>query len=181
MNPDSFQDLRSKGTWTDFEFGWEWKIAKGGNSGVKYLVQRTDKWNSRTGQGYHARARGFEYQLVDDATNPDAKKDPSHVSAALYSYIVPRERVMKPAGEWNESRIVVRGQHVEHWLNGVRVVEFDSHSPDLLNKIRAKNRNDAAELESMKSRETPVVLQHHDSEVWFRCLRIRAPGAGNQK
>lgn len=181
LNADSFQDLRSKGTWSDFEFAWEWKIAVGGNSGVKYLVQRVDKWASRTGAGYHARARGFEYQLVDDAANEDARKDPSHVTGALYSYLVPTAPVLKPAGEFNESRIVVRGDHVEHWLNGVRVVEFEAHSPALIEKIRSKNRNDAAQLESMKTRETPVVLQHHDSEVWFRCLRIRDLSRGNQK
>ncbi len=159
--------------WKDFEFAWEWKIAAGGNSGVKYLVQRVDKWNSRTGEGYHARARGFEYQLVDDATNEDARKDASHVTAALYGYLVPKERVLRAAGEFNESRVVVRGRHVEHWLNGRLVVEFDVDSSTLLDTIRAKSRTDAKELQTLQSHETPVVLQHHNSEVWFRCLRIR--------
>ena len=99
--------------------------------------------------------------MVDDATNEDARKDASHVTAALYGYIVPKERVLRPAGEFNESRLVVRGNHVEHWLNGHRVVEFDVDSPTLLDTIRAKSRTDAKELESLRSHETPVVLQHH--------------------
>jgi hypothetical protein len=97
------------------------------------------------------------------------------VTAALYGYLIPsRDRPLHAAGEWNESRIVVRGNHVEHWLNGRKVVEFEANSPSLLETVRAKNRNDAKELESLKSHETPVVLQHHNSEVWFRCLRVRS-------
>lgn len=152
-NPDGFQDIRTVATFRSFELEFAWRISAGGNSGVKYLIHKVDKWQSKTGKGYQARARGFEYQLVDDATNDDAKKDPRHRAGALYSRVAPSQAAARPAGEFNQSRLVVRGRHIEQWLNGVKVVELEAEEREL--------------------RESPISLQNHASEVWFRNLRIR--------
>ena len=100
----------------------------------------------------HARARGREYQIVDDALNADARLDPKNTAGALYGKVAPAKAAARPAGEWNEGRIVVRGEHLEHWLNGVKVVDADLAGAE---------------------KAGPVSLQNHDSEVWFRDLRIR--------
>ena len=94
-----------------------------GNSGVKYLVQKVDEWVNK--EGRQARARGLEYQLADDR-NADAASDASRVAGSLYSVIAPVPKVAPKIGEFNHSRLVVQGGVVEHWLNGTRVVRYET-------------------------------------------------------
>lgn len=145
-----FQDIRTQRTFRDFELEFEWKIEPGGNSGVKYLIDKVDVWKPKTGAGMNARGRGPEYQLIDDDVNADSKGNPAKQTASLYGKIAPAQRSSRPAGEFNQSRIVVRAGHVEHWLNGIKELEYDK-----------------------ESKESPIVLQNHHSHVWFRNLRIR--------
>jgi len=175
VHPDSFQDIRTEGEWKSFEMTLEWKIAPKGNSGIKYLIPKVDKWKSRTGgDGFHARARGFEYQLADDAGNDDAKSTELNSTASLYGFLAPpKNKPVKPAGEWNETRLMVRDDHVEHWLNGMRTVEYELGGSVLAETPRAKTRPDAKELLAAAKRVGPISLQHHDSEVWFRCVKLR--------
>src|SRR3954469_23841045 len=120
VRTDGFQDIGTKDVFRWFELQFEWKLLKDGNSGVKYLIQKVDEWTNAAGR--QARARGFEYQLADDA-NPAAVSDPRRGAGSLYSQLAPSPRVAPRIGEYNRSRIVVRGKRVEHWLNGVKVVE----------------------------------------------------------
>ena len=140
-----FQDLRTRGEYREFEFEFEWRIEAGGNSGVKYLINRTNRWAAKDG-GFHARGRGAEYQLIDDA----AEANPAKQCGALYGRIAPRVKAARAVGVWNGSRIVVAGGRVEHWLNGERVVEYQA-----------------------EAKAGPIVLQHHNSNAWFRGLRVR--------
>ncbi len=144
-----FQDLRTADTFLNFEFEFEWKIEPGANSGVKYLIEKVDEWKPKQGPGYNARGRGPEYQIIDDDHNDDSRGNPSKQTASLYGVAAPTARVAKPAGEFNLSRIVVDHGRVEHWLNGVKVLEYQR-----------------------PVRESPIVLQNHHSTVWFRNLRI---------
>jgi hypothetical protein len=141
-----FQDIRTERTFREFELEFEWKIAPGGNSGVKYFIEKVDKWKAPKGEGMNVRGRGSEYQLFDGEAKPDQR------AGALYGKIAPSKKAERPAGEWNQSRIVVTNGHVEHWLNGELVVRYD-HA----------------------AMETPIVLQNHHSAAWFRNLRIREP------
>jgi hypothetical protein len=150
VRTDGFQDIRTTATFDSFDLRFDWKMLKDGNSGVKYFIQKVDEWTNATGR--QARARGFEYQLADDA-NADAASDPRRVAGSLYSRIAPSPRIPPKIGEFNHSRIVVRGAHVEHWLNGVKVVDFEA-APD---EVKA----------------SPISLQNHSSETWFRNLKIR--------
>lgn len=153
-------DLVTRETFTDFELRWEWRVARGGNSGVKYFIDEK-----------RGAPIGHEYQLIDDAAHPDAAHGPKRQTAALYDALPPRHAPVRPAGEVNESRIVVRGTRVEHWLNGRRVLQYELGSPALA----------SAKAASKFSREdrwgtrfpTPILLQDHQDEVWFRNIRIR--------
>ena len=144
-----FQDIRTRETYRSFELEWEWIVSKGGNSGVKYFVTRETEWPHPSGTGMNARGRGLEYQMADDQNAPEAVGDPMKRSGALYGRIAPIPGTSLPAGAVNRSRLVVRGGHVEHWLNGVKVAQHDS---EII--------------------ESPIVFQHHNSEVCFRSIRI---------
>jgi hypothetical protein len=166
-NPEGMQDIRTTATYRHFEFEWEWKILAKGNAGVKYLIQKVDEWTPK-GRGRQARARGFEYQLTDDA-NDEAVKDPSRACGSLYSVIAPAPRVTPAIGAFNRSRLVVRGAHVEHWLNGVKVVEFDTGGAVALDLFRNLLKGGVPAFPD----GGPISLQNHASEAWFRNLRIR--------
>ncbi len=116
-------DIVTVDEYANFELAWEWRIHEGGNSGLMYRVAETDKAPYVTGP---------EYQLLDDAKHPDAAKgkEGTHRSGALYDVYPPAKDVCKPAGQWNASKVVLNGNHVEHWLNGVKVVEADIGSDD---------------------------------------------------
>ena len=165
-NSDGKQDIRTVDCFHNFELQFEWKLQKNGNSGVKYLVQRIDRWQKNGRKGYEAQARGLEYQLVDD-TSADAK-DPTRITASLYSALAPKGAASRPLGEFNQSRIVVRGEHVEHWLNGVKVLEFKLSQPEAVKVLRNNQRTAGPFV-----RESPISLQNHTSPVWFRSIKVR--------
>lgn len=147
----------------DFDFRFEWKIVPGGNSGVKYFINEQRDRNA---------AIGHEYQLLDDAEHPDGKNGPIRQTGALYSLIPPNGgKKLRPVGQFNESRIVVQGKHVEHWLNGTKIVEYELESQPLLAAI-AKSKYKSVPGFGTKFK-TSILLQDHGFEVWFRNLKIR--------
>ncbi len=119
---------------------------------------------------------GFEYQMTDNQTNSDALSNPKHTAGALYDMITPAKDATKPVGEWNESRIVLRGNHVEHWLNGVKVVDGSLTSPEALGGIE-KRWAPAPQmirlLADQPVKDCPISLQNHGDDAWFRTIRIR--------
>jgi hypothetical protein len=160
-------DLMTEETFLDFELTWEWKISKKGNSGVKYLVdeKRLDKKNGKVS----TYPLGNEYQMLDDSAFPDLSR--KNKTASWYSVLEAQGAEPKPAGEFNQSRIVVTGNHVEHWLNGVKVLEFElgtAATAEMIAKSNFKNVPGYAE-----KKRTPILLQDHGSAVWFRDIKIR--------
>jgi hypothetical protein len=111
----------------DFELAFDWKLDSAGNAGVFYRA--TEEYD-------HIYWTGPEYQLLDDAAAPDGRNRLTSAAAA-YGLYAPPAGVVKPAGQWNSSRIVVKGNHVEHWLNGQKVVEYELGSPDWTAKVKA--------------------------------------------
>jgi len=164
---DGFQDIRTVATFRSFDLRFDWKLLERGNSGVKYKIQKVDEWVNA--EGRQARARGLEYQLADDK-DPDAAFDPRRVAGSLYSLIAPSPKVSPLIGVFNESRIVVTGKHVEHWLNGQRVVSFETDAPEVEKLLRA---NMAADDHGPVHEEGPISLQNHSSETWFHNIRIK--------
>ena len=163
-------DLMTTETFGDFEFAFEWNVAEGANSGVKYNVSE----ELSTAHIPRYAALGFEYQVLDDDRHPDAEL-PSHRAGALYDMIPASDaKALEPVGAWNESRIVFRGMHGEHWLNGALVVEYDMDSPRFDSLLAASKY---ADIEGFADRrDGHIVLQDHGDDVWFRNLRIRELG-----
>jgi len=156
-------DLYSAKEYADFEFSFDWKIAPGGNSGVKYRVVAYDK------KGF----LGPEYQLLDDAKHPDSKVGPQRQSASLYDFVPPDAALKKlnPPGQWNSTKIVARGTKLEHWLNGAKVVEMDLAS-DAWKAAHAKSKfKDVPNF--ARNPKGRIMIQDHGDETWFRNLTIR--------
>jgi hypothetical protein len=123
----SVDDLVTREQFGNFELELEWKIGKAGNSGVFYRGTRAYD---------HIYWSAPEYQLLDDANAPDGRRRLT-AAAAAYGLYAPPAGVVKPFGEWNKTRIVIKGDHVEHWLNGRKVVAYDLGSPEWKAKVAA--------------------------------------------
>jgi hypothetical protein len=154
------RDIISEGTYREFDLRWEWKIAEGGNSGVKYFVLEDSP-----------DARGHEYQMIDDERHPDAKIGPHRQTAALYDVFPAHDRPVKKAGEWNTSEVIVKGKHVTHILNGKTVLEYDLESPELKAAIAKSKFKDLARFGTPQ--DGHILLQDHGDQVWYRKIEIK--------
>lgn len=154
-------DIVTEAQFEGFEFEFEWKVSPRSNSGVKYFVIEG-----------RAQALGHEYQVIDDAAQGYALAGDKHRTASFYDVLpltVPVEP--KPIGQFNRSRIVVRGQAVEHWLNGVKVLGYELSSPAVQAAVARSKFKDVAGFGTRVRGH--LLLQDHGGEVWFRNLRIR--------
>ncbi len=154
-------DIVSVDQFGDFELSLEWKIAPGGNSGVFYRVTEDDEvmWHTAP-----------EMQLIDDAGYKEKLK-PAQKSGANYDLHAPARDVARPAGSWNETRIIVHGQHVEHWLNGVKVVEYELGSADWNRRVKASKFSEYPRYG--QARRGHIGLQDHGDGVAFRNIKVR--------
>lgn len=153
-------DLITRQKFHDFEFAWEWRVAPGGNNGVKYFVTED-----------RPKSPGHEYQMIDDPGYP-GKLGPNQLTADFYDVLpAAADKPLQPAGEWNASRIVVRGTRVEHWLNGRNVLTYELGSEAV-----------KAGLEKSKFKGHPgfgekiaghIMLTYHQDECSYRNLKIR--------
>jgi hypothetical protein len=170
--PTRHFDLATAGLYLNFELTFEWKILARGNSGLKYNV--SDEL-SRTYAETKNAAIGFEYQILDDALNPDARVGPHRAAASLYDIVPVSGSVLKPVGEYNAARIVLDGNHGEHWLNGIKVLEYDLGTPEFAARITASKFKDIPGFPG--KRRGRIVLQDHGDSVWFRNIKIREFGS----
>jgi hypothetical protein len=150
----------------DFELQWEWKLVAAGNSGVKYFVIESRN-----------EALGHEYQMIDDDRAPGVDKgNRKQLTASFYAVLAPTQPPIKPPGEVNSSRILVKGNHVEHWLNGKKVLEYECGSEVVKTAVAASKFRDKAGFGDKVRGH--ILLQDHSSEVWFRNVKIRElPGS----
>jgi hypothetical protein len=170
-------DILTVERFRDFELKLEWRVSPGGNSGIKYNVSEE---MSTSLPPRHA-ALGFEYQILDDDLHPDARVGPNRTAAALYDLVPPAtQKRLRPVGEYNEARIVFRGGHCEHWLNGDKLVEFDIASAEFDSLLAASKYSPIPAF--AEKREGHIVLQDHSDDVWFRSIKIRElPSAGEDR
>ena len=148
-------DIITRDHYKDFELRFDWKISEAGNSGVKYRTRGK---------------LGLEYQILDDTKNKD-RKSPTHRAASLYELVAaPDDKPLKAVGEWNHSRIHIQGNQIQHWLNGVKVVELEYGSDDWKKRFQ---KSKYKKHEGFGSWTGPILLQDHNDEVWFQNVLIR--------
>lgn len=151
-------NLITRDQFEDYEFSWEWRMPARANNGVKYFIEEK-----------HGGPIGHEYQLIDDAL---VKKDAKSSCASFYLVVAPAEdKKVMPFGEWNTSKIVVRGNHVEHWLNGGKVLEYELGSKAILEQVQ-KTKFKSVEGFGTK-KKAHIVLTYHNDECAFRNIKIR--------
>jgi hypothetical protein len=162
-------DLMTREKYGDFELELQFKVGKGGNSGILYraaeLPAPAPIWHSAP-----------EYQILDDAAHADAA--PSNLTGGLYDLVAPRDKVLKPLGEWNDARVRVQGNRVEHWLNGTKILDYELGSAALAALIAKSKFKDMPRF--ARETEGHVSLQHHGENAWFRNVRIRPLTAGSR-
>jgi hypothetical protein len=158
-------DLITDTTFNNFILKFEWKVAEGANSGVKYnVIEEYSIENDMTG------ALGFEYQVIDDVNNKDISK-PSQKTASLYDLIAAKNSQLKPVGEFNTSMILFDKNHGEHWLNGVKVVEYQLDSPEFQKLFKKSKYHEHTGF--TKHKIARIVLQDHGNECWYRNVKIK--------
>lgn len=157
-DPKTSKDIITKETFGDFELAFDWKISPKGNSGVMFRVVE---------EGDQTYFSGPEYQVLDNSRG----EPPLERAGALYGLYAPTTDATRPVGEFNNSRIVLRGGKGEHWLNGVKVVEYDLDSPEF--KAKVAGTKFRAWPQFARSRSGHIALQNHGDEVAYRNIKIR--------
>ncbi len=163
-------DIVTTNNYSDFELSVDFKLSPGANSGIKYLVD-TDI-NKGTGSSI-----GLEYQILDDALHPDAKlgsKPGSRTICSLYDLIqADPKKPVHPIGEWNTAYIISKGNHVEHWINSVKVLEFERGSEAFLKLVSESKYAKWPGFGLLK--EGQILLQDHGDRVSFKNIKIKLP------
>lgn len=150
-----------------FELRFEWKVDSLGNSGIMYRVHETDN------PPYHT---GPEYQVLDNAVHANAN-EPKHEAGALYGLYAPSKDVTRPVGQYNEARIFVRGNHVEHWMNGTKLLEAEIGSDTWSERIAGTKFANWADFG--KASSGYIALQDHNHPVWYRDIKLRPLNPGS--
>ncbi len=161
-------DLMTIETFDNFELTFDWKIKEGGNSGIKYNV--SEELSQKFGSQYGA--LGFEYQILDDNSELyKGKLNPTQFSGALYEMVAPVNVHLNPPGQYNSGRIVLNGNHGEHWLNGVKVAEYEFGTAKFDSLFQLSKYHKYTDFE--KKRKGHIVITNHIDDSWYRNIRIR--------
>lgn len=157
-DPKTSKDLVSKENFENFELSFEWKISPKGNSGVMFHVIPV---------GDETYESGPEYQILDNAHG----EPPLQRAGSLFALYAPLMDMTKPVGQFNQARIVVDHGHVQHWMNGMKVVEYEIGSRDFKARVAASKFRQWPQFATAKT--GAIALQNHGDAVWFRNIKIR--------
>ena len=169
--------LLTRESFSDFDLTFEWNSEAGGNSGIKYRIQ--GYWVDETlrpqpeGLG-RVEPIALEYQIADDEAHADALSDAKHSTAAVYEYWPASKAAPATANVWHTGRIVAKGLHIQHWLDGRKVVDIRLDAPEVQQSFATSRRKGSSPvLAKHERRSSPIALQFHDGVVKFRNLKIR--------
>ena len=154
-------DICTQDEYGDFEFTFSWKVSEGANSGIMYRVTLGD------GAPYIS---GPEYQILDDSKHADGRSELTS-AAALYGLYPCENKTLESVGEWNTGKIVQRGNTIEHWLNGQKVVEAEIGGEDWNQRIANSKFKDWEKFG--KSPRGRIALQDHGDKIWFKDIKIK--------
>lgn len=154
-------DLMTADQYGDFELRFDWKVTPNGNSGVIYRVATTEPYPWHTGP---------EFQILHNAGHKDGA-NPLTSAGSNYAVNPPVKDVTRPVGEWNEARLIARGNHVEHWMNGVKLLEYEIGSADWEARVKASKFGKIPPYGRVK--RGYIALQDHGNVVAYRNLKIR--------
>ncbi len=155
-------DIVSLDQFANFELTLQWQIADGGNSGIMFRVSESTDAPHLTGP---------EMQVLDNAHHPDGA-NPLSSAGACYGLYPPSQDVTRPVGAWNDVRIVANGARVEHWMNGVKIVEYEIGSADWLARLAAGPFRDVTTYG--REPRGHIALQDHGDRVAYRAIKIRS-------
>jgi hypothetical protein len=166
-SPQERGDIVTLEQFDNFELTLEWKMAPGGNSGLQYRVSEDSKnpWDS-----------GPEYQIVDHTSHEDGL-NPLSSASGCYAVYAPSKDLTRPVGQWNKTRLVANGSHVEHWLNGRKVVSYEVGSKEWL--VRVKTSKFINSKTYGRAPKGHLCLQDYGFPIEFRNIKLRplpAPG-----
>lgn len=161
-------DIVTQGMYTDFELVFEWKVSKAGNSGVFFHLQEVFEQEAGNGNSPNW-LNDFEFQILDDIDFYD--KDPMRSAGSLYDLITPKNKTLKPVGEYNTAKLIVKENHAEHWINGTKVVEYIIGG-EALNALLAKSKF-VDNPDYGKSSNGHIMFQHHGQKVWYKNIKIK--------
>jgi hypothetical protein len=158
------RDIVSVGTFGDFELVFDFMLSEGANSGVKYYV---------TENVYDRGALGLEYQVLDDANHPDAKMgiNGNRTLSSLYDIMPASGKRFNGIGQWNTGRVVAKNNHIEHWLNNIKVLEYERGGVEYKSHIAESKFNEMKNFG--EAEEGHILLQYHNDRVWFRNIKLR--------
>ena len=158
------RDIVSVNQFSNFELVFDFKLSEGANSGVKYYV---------TENVYDKGALGLEYQVLDDANHPDAKLgiNGNRTLSSLYDIMPARGQRFNGVGQWNTGRIVADNNHIEHWLNNIKVLEYERGGAAYKQHIAESKFNKMNNFG--EAPEGHILLQYHNDRVWFRNIKIK--------
>jgi hypothetical protein len=157
-DPQTSKDLVTKQNFENFELTFDWKISSRGNSGVMFHVIDV---------GDETYESGPEYQLLDNARG----EPPLERAGSLFALYAPTRDMTLPVGEFNHGRLVVDHGKVQHWLNGVKIVEYEIGSPDFKARVAASKFKRWPQFATGKT--GAIALQNHGDEVWFKNIKIK--------
>jgi hypothetical protein len=151
-------DIITEEKFSEFDLTWEWKLPTASNNGIKYFILEE-----------RGSALGHEYQMIDEQAGDSS--NPKHKTASFYDVLPPTEVPQNPAGQWNHSRVLVQGNHVEHWLNGKKVLEYELGSKAVLAAVQKSKFNS---VEGFGKRQNGhILLTYHNDPVSYRNIKIR--------
>lgn len=159
-------DIVTLDTYRNFDLRFEWKLGAGGNSGVKYFIEERQPKPARGSQA------GYEYQLIDDSHYIyNGEHLPADLKTASIYDVVPAQKPDATVGDWHQSRVVVRGNRIEHWLDGAKVLDVDRNSDAFRRGVADSKFRDYPGFATIP--EGRILLQDHGHSVAFRNLKIK--------